>query len=115
MGLFVLIRLRNVEPQSIRIQIQFILPSRFLKDLSNVPRILNPPEIHVASALLDGVTNQFCGTGFTLGADDGGLFFLTGFVDDEGCALSFLLGDLLGFNCGGELGGEGEVLRFVSI
>jgi len=38
------------------------------------------------------------------------LFFLTSFVDDEGGALGFLLGDLLGFDGGGEFGGEGEVL-----
>jgi len=38
------------------------------------------------------------------------LFLLTGLVDDEGGALGFLLGDLLGFDGGGEFGGEGEVL-----
>jgi len=38
------------------------------------------------------------------------LFLLAGFVDDEGGALGFLLGDLLGFDGGGEFGGEGEVL-----
>jgi len=38
------------------------------------------------------------------------LFLLTGFVDNEGGALGFLLGDLLGFDGGGEFGGEGEML-----
>jgi len=38
------------------------------------------------------------------------LFLLAGFVDDEGGALGFLLGDLFGFDGGGEFGGEGEVL-----
>ena len=38
------------------------------------------------------------------------MLFLAGFVDDEGRALGFLLGDLLGFDGGGEFGGEGEVL-----
>ncbi len=38
------------------------------------------------------------------------MFLLAGFVDDEGGALGFLLGDLLGFDGGGEFGGEGEVL-----
>jgi hypothetical protein len=38
------------------------------------------------------------------------LLLLAGLVDDEGGALGFLLGDLLGFHGGGEFGGEGEVL-----
>jgi hypothetical protein len=45
-----------------------------------------------------------------LGADYRGLFFLAGFVDDEGGALGFLLGYLFGFYGGCEFGGEGEVL-----
>lgn len=68
------------------------------------------PEIHVAPALLDGVANQLGRACFTLCPYYGGLFLLTGFVDDEGGALGFLLGDLLGFDGGGEFGGEGEVL-----
>lgn len=40
---------------------------------------------------------------------------MAGFVDDEGGALSFLLGDLLGFDGGGEFGGEGEVLEGVGL
>lgn len=114
MRFLILIRLGNIQPQPIRIQIQFILPPRLLQYLRNIPRILDPPQIDIAPALLYGVTNEFCGTGFTLGAHDGGLFFLTGFVDDEGGALGFLLGDLFGFDCGGEFGGEGEVLEGVS-
>jgi hypothetical protein len=43
------------------------------------------------------------------------LLLLAGFVDDEGGALGFLLGNLLGFDGGGELGGEGEVLKYVSL
>lgn len=81
-----------------------------MQNLRNVPRILKLPQINVRPALLDGVTNQLSGTGLTLCADDGGLLLLTGFVDDEGGALGFLLGDLLGFDGGGEFGGEGEVL-----
>jgi hypothetical protein len=52
--------------------------------------------------------------GLTLRADDGGLLLLAGLVDDEGGALGFLLGDLLGFNGSGKFGGEGEVLGYVS-
>ena len=105
-----LISLRNIQPQPISIQIQLILPARILQNGSNIPRVLNPPQIDVASALLDGVADEFGGAGFTLRADDGGLFFLAGFVDDEGGSLGFLLGDLFGFDGGGEFGGEGEVL-----
>jgi hypothetical protein len=36
---------------------------------------------------------------------------LAGLVDDEGGTLGFLLGDLFGFNGGGEFGGEGEMLE----
>lgn len=114
MRFLILIRLRNIQTQPIRIQIQLILSAGFLEYLRNIPRVLNPPQVDVASALLDSVTDEFRGAGFTLGADDGGLFLLAGFVDDEGGALGFLLGYLLGFDCGGEFGGEGEVLRAVS-
>jgi hypothetical protein len=38
------------------------------------------------------------------------LLLLARLVDDEGGTLCFLLGDLLGFDSCGELGGEGEVL-----
>lgn len=38
---------------------------------------------------------------------------MTGFVDDESGTLGLLLCDLLGFDCGGELGGEGEVLDLI--
>jgi hypothetical protein len=37
--------------------------------------------------------------------------FLSGFVDNKGRALGFLLGDLFGLDGGSELRGEGEVLR----
>lgn len=36
---------------------------------------------------------------------------MAGFVDDEGGSLSFLLGDLLGFDGGGKFRREGEVLQ----
>jgi hypothetical protein len=42
------------------------------------------------------------------------LLLLAGFVDNEGGTLGFLLRDLLGFDGGGEFGGEGEVLRDVN-
>jgi hypothetical protein len=114
MRFLLLIRLRDIQPQTVRIQIQFILPTSFLQYLSDIPRILDPSKIHVTSALLDGVTNEFRGAGFTLGANDGGLLFLAGFVDNESGALGFLLSYLFGFDCGGEFGREGKVLGGVN-
>ena len=102
--------LRNIQPQPLRIKIQLILPPRLLQQLRNTPRILNAPQIYITPALFDGITDQFGGAGLALGAHDSGLFFLPGFVDDEGGALGFLLSDLFGFDCGSEFWGEGEVL-----
>ena len=82
-----------------------------LQNTRDILGILKLPQVNVTSALLDGLTNQLCGTSLTLGTDDGGLLFLTGFVDHEGGALGFLLGDLLGFDGGGEFGGECEMLK----
>jgi hypothetical protein len=101
-------RLRDVQAQTVRVEIHLIV--RVLQDLRNVPCVLELPQIDVRPALLDGVSDELGGAGFTLGADDGGLLLLAGFVDDEGGSLGFLLGDLLGFDGGGEFGGEGEVL-----
>ena len=106
----ILISLRNIQPQSISIKIQLILPTRLLKNRRNIPCVLDSSEIYITPALLDGVTDELCGAGFTLGADDGGLFFLAGFIDNEGGPLGFLLCYLFGFYCGGKFGGEGEVL-----
>jgi hypothetical protein len=81
-----------------------------LQDLGNVLRVLKLPQIDVRPRLLDGVTNELGRTGLTLSADDGGLLLLAGLVDNEGGSLSLLLGNLLGFDGGGEFGREGEVL-----
>ena len=105
-----LIRLTHIQPQPIRIQVQLILPTCLLQDLRDIPRVFDPPQIHVAPALLDCVSDELGRASFTLRAHDGSLFLLAGFVNDEGGALGFLLGDLLGFDCGGEFGREGEVL-----
>ena len=110
--LLVALRLRDVESQTIRVQVHLV--GRVLQDLRNIPGVLKLPEVDVRAALRDGVTNQFGGAGLTLCADDGGLLLLTGFVDDEGGTLCLLLGDLLGFDGGGEFGGEGEMLGGVS-
>lgn len=107
----VLVRLRlgDVETQALGIQVHLVL--RVLQDLRNVLGVLELPQVDVGAGLLDGVTDELGGTCLTLGADDGGLLLLAGLVDDESSALGFLLSDLLGFDGGGELGGESKVLR----
>ena len=107
----VLVRLRlaDVETQALGVEVDLVLG--VLQDLGNVLGVLELPQVDVGAGLLDGVTDELGGTGLTLGAHDGGLLLLAGLIDDEGGALGFLLSDLLGFDGGGELGGEGEVLR----
>ena len=101
----------DIQPQPLGIQIQLILPPCLLQQTRNIPRILNSPEIHITPTLLDGITDEFRAASLTLRAYHCSLFFLASFVDHEGRALGFLLGDLFGFYCGGEFGGEGEVLE----
>jgi hypothetical protein len=72
--------------------------------------VLDLAQLNITLALLDGVTNQLGRAGLTLGADNEGLLLLAGLVDNEGGTLGVLLGNLLGFNGSGELGGEGQVL-----
>jgi hypothetical protein len=103
--------LANVQTKTLAVKVDLI--AALLQDLGNVPRVLKLPQVNVRPALLDGVTNQLGGAGLTLCADNGGLLLLAGLVDYEGSALGFLLGDLLGFDCGGKLGGESEVLGCV--
>ena len=102
-------RLHNIQPQPGRIQIHLILA--LLQNLRNIPCILKLPQINIRPRFLDRVTDELGRAGLTLGSHNGSLFLLAGFVDDEGGALGFLLGDLLGFDDGGEFGGEGEVLQ----
>jgi hypothetical protein len=63
--------------------------------------------------LLDGFADKLRRTGFTLSSDNCGLFFLTSFVNNECSSLSFLLSNLLGFNCSREFRREVEVLVFI--
>lgn len=104
--------LADVETQTTCVQVDLV--RRLLQYLGNALRVLELPQINVGPRLLDGVTNQLGGTGLTLGAHNGGLLLLAGFVDDESGTLRFLLCDLLGLDGSGELGGEGKVLDFVS-
>jgi len=97
----------DVETKTLSIEVDLVVT--LLQDGGDISGILEFTQLNVTAALLDGVTNEFGGTGFTLGANDHGLLLLAGLVDDEGGTLGFLLGDLLGFDCGGELGREGEV------
>jgi len=101
-------RLADVQTQAVRVQIDLV--SRLLQDLRNVASILKLPQVDICPALLDGISDELRRAGLTLRAHDGGLLLLARLVDDKGSALGFLLRDLLGLDCGGEFGGEGEVL-----
>jgi hypothetical protein len=98
----------DVKAKTLGVEVDLVVA--LLQDGGDVSGVLELTQLDVTAALLDGVTNQLGGTGLTLGADDHGLLLLAGLVDDEGGTLGFLLGDLLGFDCGGELGREGKVL-----
>lgn len=106
-------RLADVETEAVRVEVDLV--RGLLQDLGNVLRVLELSQVDVCARLLDGVSDQLGGAGLSLGADDGGLLLLAGLVDDEGGALGFLLGDLLGFDGGGEFGGEGEVLGVLAV
>lgn len=105
-------RLGDIEAQAVRIQVHLVLA--LLQDLGNVLGVLEFPQVDIGPGLLDGITNELGGTCLTLGADDGSLLLLAGLVDDEGGPLSLLLRNLLGFDCGSELGGESQMLDGVS-
>jgi hypothetical protein len=111
--ILVVLRLADVKTQTLRIKIHLVLG--VLQNLCDALRVVELPQIDVGPRLLDGVTNELGGSGLTLGADNGGLLLLAGLVDDEGGALGVLLSDLLGFDGGGELGGESEMLGYVSL
>ena len=100
----------DIQAQALAVQVELVLATAFVQDLSNVTSIFNLPELNVTLALLDGVTNKLRGAGLTLCADNEGLLLLAGLVDHECSTLSFLLCDLLGLNRGCEFGGEGQVL-----
>ena len=99
----------DVETKTLGVEVDLVVA--LFQDGGDVSGVLELTELNVTAALLDSVTNQLGGTGLTLSADDHGLLLLAGLVDDESGTLGFLLGDLLGFDCGGELGREGEVLE----
>ena len=57
-GLLLLVVRSHIEAESIRIKIQLVLPTCFLQDTCYISGILNLPEVHVASALLDRVSDE---------------------------------------------------------
>ena len=57
--LFMLTR-TDVEAKTIRVQVQFILASRLLQNLRNIPGILDLSKVDITPALLDSLANQFC-------------------------------------------------------
>lgn len=101
----------DIQAQSLSIQVELVLTTALVQDLSNVTGVFDLSELNVTLALLDGITNKLSGAGLTLGANNEGLLLLASLVDHEGSALGVLLCDLLGFNSSCELGGEGQVLR----
>lgn len=101
-------RLRDVETETLGIEVHLV--GALLQNARDIPRVLKLSEINITARLLDGVSDEFGGASFTLGAHDHGLLLLAGLVDHKGGALGFLLGDLFGFDGGGEFRGEGEVL-----
>lgn len=107
----ILIALHHIKPQTLGIQIQLIPSTSFLQNLRNSSCVLDSLQVNVRSGLLNGVTNQLRRAGFSLRANHHGLLFLACFIHDECCSLSFLLGDLLGFDGGGKFRREGKVLK----
>lgn len=102
--------LHNIQAQPIGVKEKFIPATVLLEDCRYAAGSLDLLEFNVGLGLLNGVTNELSRAGFSLGSDNHGLFLLTGFVDDEGGALGFLLGNLFGFHSRGELRREGQVL-----
>lgn len=99
----------DIKTKTLSIEVDLVVA--LLQDGCDVSGVLELTQLNVTAALLDGITNQLGGAGFTLSADNHGLLLLAGLVDNEGGTLGFLLGDLLGFDCGGEFGREGKVLE----
>jgi len=99
------------------LRVQVDLVAALLQDAGDVARVLELAQIDVGARLLDRVTDQLGRARFTLRPHDVRLLLLSRLVDDEGGALRLLLRDLLGFNSGGEFGGEGKLLleKIVSV
>lgn len=57
--LFLVVRTRiDVQPKTFGIQVQLVLPTVILEELSDVPGVLDPPKLDVALALLDGFSDK---------------------------------------------------------
>jgi hypothetical protein len=90
----------DVQAKTLGVEVNLVVT--LLKDLCDRLGVVKLTQVDVGSALLDGVTNQLGGAGFTLGSDNHGLLLLPGLVDDEGSTLCVLLSDLFGLDGGGE-------------
>lgn len=101
----------DVKTKALSVEVDLVVA--LLEDLGNGLGVVELTQVDVRSALLDGITDQLGRTSLTLGSDDHGLLLLPGLVNNEGGTLGILLSDLLGFNSGGELGREGEVLKYL--
>jgi hypothetical protein len=101
----------DIETQTLGVKIQLVLSAVLLQNLGNLSRVFDLTELDVALALLDCVADKLSRAGLTLRTDNEGLLLLAGLVNEERSALGLLLSDLLGFDGGGEFGGEGQVLE----
>src|ERR1700744_3303907 len=73
----------DVKPTTLRVKIPLVLPTSFLHERGNIAGMLNLAELDVTPALLDGVSYQFCRSGFTLCANDCCLLLLSCPVDQK--------------------------------
>jgi len=108
--LFALPISKNIKTETFRVEKEPILSTSLLQGRGNDPGVLNLLQLDIGLVLLDGFSDELGRSSLTLSLDNHSLLLLAGLVDDEGCPLGFLLGDLLGFDGGGELGREGKVL-----
>ena len=104
-------------PSCVQQDICALLPAREVRHvgvagqrLRDLPAGLDLADLHEAVARLgDGLGDGVGALGLALGADDVGLAFLLGLLDDEARALGVLLRDLLLLDRLGELLAEGHV------
>ena len=109
------ISLLDVEAQTLGVQVQLVSRASLLNDLCDLSRVLDSLQVDIRSALLNSISNKLGRSSLTLCSHNHRLLLLAGLIDHKGCALGFLLGNLLGFDCSSEFRREGKVLIYISI
>lgn len=94
------------------IQVQLVLSTVLLQGLGDLAGVLDLPQLDVALALLDRISDQLRRASLTLSTHNESLLLLAGFINKESGTLGVLLGNLLGFDGVGEFGGEGQMLWY---